>query len=370
MKTLRARNLFLLGFCLLSTELRSQPLYSMNALGYVDLSLSPGSNFVTQPFNTTDLKVAKAFPRMPAETFFTVWNSAQQSFGPTNFYDPLSGWSDPNMQFRLPQGALLWVTQQTTVSLSGELIPGISFVPGSGFGAHLLGAIPRAFSGFCSDFDTCDDTPPDQTVICKWNPVAQVCNNYTYFSLGLDSGWYDNSLNRVDVQLARGEAALFLVQAPFHVPALPPPTSLGVGHGMGRAQRTSTNFSFNFNAPSNAPFAVLRAPSLSAGAWNIVQEGITTGSVHQVTLTEPNTGSAFYRIVPPGQFSLFHETRTPGQFSFQFYAPSNGTYFLERRLATSWQNISTLADVTKGVRTFTDSSATSAKADYRVVFIP
>jgi hypothetical protein len=101
-----------------------------------------------------------------------------------------------------------------------------------------------------------------------------------------------------------------------------------------------------------------------------VQEGITTGSVHQVTLAEPNTGSAFYRIVPPGQFSLFHEVRTPGQFSFQFYAPSNGTYFLERRLTTSWQNISTLAGVAKGVRTFTDSSATSAKADYRVVFIP
>ena len=369
MKTSRACNLFLLGLCLLSTDLRSQTLYSMNALGYVDLSLSPGSNFVTQPFNTADLKVAKAFPRMPAGTFFTVWNSPQQTFGPTNLYDPTNGWSDPNMQFRLPQGALLWVTQQTTVSLSGELIPGGSLVPGQ-FGVHLLGVIPRAFSGFCSDFDTCPDTPPNETTVCKWNPVAQVCNYYTYYSLDEFSGWYDNSANRVDVQLAPGEAAMFFIPNTFYVPALPPLTSLGAGYGVGRAQRTSTHFSFDFNAPSNAPFAVLRTSSLSSGAWNIVQEGITTGSVHQVTLTEPNTGAAFYRIVPPGQFSLFDDERTPGQFSFRFYAPSNGTYFLERRLTTSWQNISTLAGVSAGVRTFTDPSATSARADYRVIYIP
>jgi len=342
----------------------------MNALGYVDLALSPGSNFVTQPFNTADLRVAKAFPRMPAGTYFAVWDSAQQSFGPTNFYNPANGWSDPSMLFRLPQGALLWVTQQTTVSLSGELIQGVSIVPSGGFGFHLLGVIPRAFSGFCSDLDSCDEPPPDQTSVCKWNPVAQMCNNYTYVSLGQDSGWYDGFGNKVNVQLARGEAALFFVPGNFYAPALPPLTSLGTGHGIGQAQRTGTNFSFHFNAPSNAPFAVLRAPSLTAKAWNMVQEGITTGSVHQVTLTEPNIGSAFYRIVPPGQFSLFDEVRTPGQFSFRFYAPSNGTYFLERRLTTSWQNISTIAGVSKGVRMFTDPSATSAKADYRVAYIP
>ena len=70
---------------------------------------------------------------------------------------------------------------------------------------------------------------------------------------------------------------IFLDPGTFYVPALPRLTSC-LGHGISRVQRTRTNFSFHFNASSNAAFTVLRVQSLSAGTWNTVQEGITTGT--------------------------------------------------------------------------------------------
>jgi hypothetical protein len=356
---------------LLYPDLHGQSVYSVNALGYVDVSLSPGSNFIVHAFNAQDHRVARLFPVMPPGTYFTSWDAGAFTWGPTNFYS--NGWSDSIVELRRQEGALLWVTQSVTVSLSGELFQGGAVAQQRSAGFYLLGMIPNAFFFSCSDFNECTHgTPPDQTQLCKWNAAGQACVLYTYFDLGFpEAGWYDSFGNKVEVQLAAGEAGFFWVPQTFFLPAAPAPASPAATYAAGTPRRTETNFTFGFNAPSNAGYAVLRATNLGFATWRSVHEGTTTGTVNSVTVNDTNVPAAFFRVVPPGQFSMFNDTRTPGQFRFQFHAPSNGTYRIERRVTPfDWQSIGTVSGVTRGIASFTDSNAVSARGDYRVRFEP
>lgn len=350
----------------------AQTVYSVNALGYADVALSPGSNFITCPFSSIDARVSRLLPIMPQGTYLALWDAAGQQFGTTNHYGPL-GWNDPAMELRFPAGALLWVTQAVTISFTGELIQGsISGVPRLS-GLYVLGVIPSQGYFLCSDFSECPaPTPPDQTTMCRWNPVAQECTLYTYMNFGLESGWYDNFGNKVDVQLAPGEAAVFYVPQTFYIPNIPGSTNTSPGLAITGSSRTPTNFTLQFHAPTFERFAVMRATSLTNMAWPVIVEDTATGTVNSITFPETAAPMAFFRLFPSSSYlQLIGNSRTPGQFQFSYYAPSNGTYVVERRGPfLTWTPVVTNLGVVKGLRRVTLLTSGTSHAQYRVRLEP
>ncbi len=367
----------LLSSFLTSVPADGQTIFSVNALGYVDIALHPGSNFVSHPFGARDHTFAALLPQMPAGTRAALWDPALQSFGPTNYFSA-NGWSIPDMPLRQPDGALVWMSQPGTISFSGEIFgPAAAMSRPAGY--HLLGVIPSQGFFTCSDFNECvNGTPPDGTTVCLWNPDLQQCDSYWYLNIGgpgdPSTGWYDASFNQVELQLATGQAGLFFVPSPFFVPTPQPPISPGsAGIHLVRPERSGNNFSFRFNADIGSTFQVLRSTSPSDATWSFVHESVTTGTVNVVTVTDTNGASAFYRIAPPHTHpSLFNAARSPGRFSFQFHAPSNSNYRVDRRpgFSLDWQIIATLTDVQRGVASFTDSNAVARTAHYRVALEP
>jgi hypothetical protein len=349
----------------------AQPAYSVNALGYADVALSPGSNFITFPFASVDARISGLLPTMPPGTSLTLWDPAGQTFGPTNHYSP-TGWSDPAMELRFPAGALLWVSQALTISFTGELIQGsITGVPRLS-GLYVLGVIPSQGYFVCSDFDECPaSVPPDQTTMCRWNPVAQECTVYIYMNLGPESGWYDNFGTKVNVQLAPGEAAVFYVPQTFYIPNIPTPTNTSPGLAITGSSRTPTNFTIQFHAPAFERFAVVRSTSLSSVAWPVIVEDTPTGNVNSVTFPETAAPMAFFQLFPASYLQLISSRRTPGQFQFSYYAPSDGTYVVERRgQSLTWTPVETTFGVVKGLRRFSHFSTFTARAEYRVRLEP
>jgi hypothetical protein len=351
---------------------QAQTVYSVNALGYADVALSPGSNFITFPFASVDARVSRLLPTMPPGTYLTFWDHMGQTFGPTNHYGS-SGWSDPAMELRFPAGALLWVTQAMTISFTGELIQGsISGVLRLS-GLHVLGVIPSQGYFVCSDFDQCPaSVPPDQTTMCRWNPVAQECTVYIYMNLGPESGWYDSFGTKVDVQLAPGEAAVFYVPQTFYIPNIPASTNTSPGLAITGSSRTPTNFTIQFHAPAFERFSVVRANSLTNFAWPVIVEDTTTGTLNSVTFPETAAPMAFFRLFPASSYlQLIGSWRTPGQFQFSYYAPSNGSYVVERRAPSlTWTPVMTNLGVMKGLRRVTHLTSGTSPAQYRVRLEP
>ena len=372
------RRLAFLGFCVAFSvsSVLAQALYSVNALAYADSSLSPGSNFITNPFNSAQNTVSNLFRSLPDGSYLRVWDPSLGGFGPTNSYAAASGWSAPDMTLLPPQGAVLWVPSPTQISFSGELFQGAITGRTYSAGTYVWGRIPAFGIIFCSSIDQCPPArPPDGTVFCKWNRAGQSCKNYTYFGSSFpEPGWYDEMFNKVDPVLEPGEAGVFYVPQSFSMPMASAPTTPAPvpAASITKPRHNGTNLTFEFNAPTGALFAVLHSTNLTDSIWQTVHEGTGTGSPATITLTPPTSAAAFYRVGTTNSSSapyLFNDLRSQGKFHFRFYAPSNGTYEVQRsnmQSPPSWQTIKSISANAKSYVSVTDTNAILASAYYRV----
>jgi len=163
------------------TAATAQSVYSVNAVGYVNVGLLQGFNLISNPLNTTNNSLESLFPSVPDFTTFYKWDENAQTFSQIATY--FFGWDHPEYVLNPGEGAFLEVPSPVTITFVGEVLQGnltnqipsnfsikSSKVPQSGLITTDLGLV-------ANDFDT----------LYRWNPAAQGYTSiHTYF-FGWDS---------------------------------------------------------------------------------------------------------------------------------------------------------------------------------------
>jgi hypothetical protein len=187
----------------------AQPVYSVNAVGYVNLTLKNGYNLIGNPLNATNNNNINAvLPSVPDFSVLLTWNAAAQQFNQADLY--FGGWFDGNnqpSQTRLDPGQAFFFQNQTggdvTVTFVGEVLQGrLTNHIGANFGFY-ASQVPQAgklsellFPGL--DFMSFNAwNAPDQ----RYHPA------YLYFAQ-----WYDPDNNPNDPFI--GVAEGFLISNP------------------------------------------------------------------------------------------------------------------------------------------------------------
>lgn len=197
----------------------AQSVFSVNAVGYVNVTLRTGFNLVANPLNGTNNSIQTIMPTAPDSTVLFRFNKATQSyFAADTYFDlpaPDGGWYDgafaksttvinPGEGFFLknPSGA-------TTLTFVGDVPQGaLTNSIGSQYGFY-SSIVPQSAS-----LDSLGFPGTDSMNYYSWDAVNQRYNQaLTYFALPApDNGWYDGAFAKVNPTPAVGEG--FLIYNP------------------------------------------------------------------------------------------------------------------------------------------------------------
>ena len=335
----------------------AQPRYSANVVGYSDADFVAGSNLVANPFNAGNNTLSNLFAGLPSGSFFLPWDPVHRTFGPANQFTSQAGWTDSAATLRRPEGGFLWLPAPKRITFVGEPWPPmcVTFPAGESVAAVL----PQYACGFCAGFNDCLMSPPDFTVVRKWDRQNQQFISCQYT---LDYGW-----DPAPPTLAPDEAALFYSPILFTAkyPGFYSPWSVRLFKPL----RDDTNFVFQFLSDGGVSYSVQRSSSLSAGPWRTIltETAIPTNGVVTVKVPTGMNDAAFYRV---DTLRLLNPSRAGTQFQFQFYA-EEGTYYQVSRSASlsgdPWHPVLAI-DGTGALVTAIDPAAASSTAYYRVEY--
>lgn len=196
--------------------------YSVNAVGYVNLTLRPGYNLIGNPLNGTNNNINTLIPTMPADSQVLRWSGAAQSFTSIDTYfdvgDPAqNGWYNANFERSttvINPGEGFFVRNAgaaVTVTFVGEVPQGNltnTVFHGYGFYSSIVpqSAGLQAAMGFPAAGDM---------IYTRWSATNQAYyGSVTYFDVGdpAQNGWYDGNFNPAEPVPAVGEG--FLIYNP------------------------------------------------------------------------------------------------------------------------------------------------------------
>jgi hypothetical protein len=116
--------------------------YSVNAVGYVNVTLKKGYNLVSNPLNNGGNTLAEILPAsspLPEDTFVVTWNATAGSQGMPGaqqaFFGPGVGWDIPTMALPPGQGFFIYIDPNTapqatyTITFVGEVPTGTLTTP-------------------------------------------------------------------------------------------------------------------------------------------------------------------------------------------------------------------------------------------------
>lgn len=202
----------------------AQSVYSVNAVGYVNVTVTPGYNLIANPLNGTNNNINTIIPTAPDDTTAFKWDNAQQQFGGAATYAGGLGWLDSSFNpstLTLAPGEGFFIRNVSgspfTVTFVGEVPQGNltnNIQPNYGFYASI---VPQSAGLSTIGFPQVTDM--QYTV---WNPAAQQYGaTYTYIGVqpGYPSGWADAGFNPVDPTPAVGEG--FLIKNPSSTTTYP-----------------------------------------------------------------------------------------------------------------------------------------------------
>jgi hypothetical protein len=189
----------------------AQSVYSINAVGYVNLTIVNGYNLIANPLNGTNNNINTIMPTAPDGSLILRWNPGSQQFAGGDNYFSGFGWLDAGF------------TPSTTVINPGE---GFFFQNNSGSPTTLtfVGEVPQgnltnrivANYGFYSSQVPQSGTltslgfpGQDGMAYLAWNPATQsYCCGYNF----LAGNWYDELFTQVDPAPTVGQG--FVIQNP------------------------------------------------------------------------------------------------------------------------------------------------------------
>jgi hypothetical protein len=113
----------------------AQAVYSVNAVGYVNLTLGRGYSMIANPLNNGSNALSQILPNVPDNTQILKFDAAQQKFSTTvNGFVAGAGWF-PDGTLRPGEGAFINLPDPATITFVGEVPQG-----------NLSQAVPVGFS--------------------------------------------------------------------------------------------------------------------------------------------------------------------------------------------------------------------------------
>ncbi len=192
--------------------------FSQNIVGYINLELYAGNNWVGNPLASSDDTLATIFQAgVPEGTSFTEWNPATQLYLPSSVYDTTTGWSI-NYSWGYGQGGLVNAPVNFINTFVGTVWPGFDptagfFVPPlvMGSGAQLLTCMVPIEATF---YDVTGRDPQNGDSVTTLDGPSQTSTT-TVFENGL---WSDGT-----PLLTVSQAAIFNTGYNFDSNAIPAP---------------------------------------------------------------------------------------------------------------------------------------------------
>jgi len=284
--------------------------YSFNIVGYVNVTLTNGYNFIGNPLNNSSNTLSVLIPSAPDGTAVYVWDVASQSFSPPSVYS--GGW-DSNRDYVIPVGKGFAVYAPTgwTATFVGEVLQGnlTNFIAGSNKFSLLASMVPQALP--------LSGTPPwslefpgtgGDNVFFFQNASLRYTDACTYFG-GL--GWFDpNGVCTTNGPVPNVGDCFFVqhpgpdinwvryftVQRPASVPALPQkglfaanePSAAAIRSLTIRSGEVTLNISNSIGGRYNVQFSTDRH------TWKTVAPD-QTGTVWRGPC--PDGGQGYYQLV-------------------------------------------------------------------------
>jgi hypothetical protein len=187
----------------------AQQVYSVNAVGYVNVSIVPGYNLLNNPLDGTNNMVSTIIPTAPDGTSLLTWNAAAQDFNQADVY--LGGWAngdgDPSTRVLAPgQGFFLQNNSgaNATITFVGEVSQGhLTNRISSNFGFY-GSQVPQSGTLSSLGFPGCEGMS-----VYPWKPVLQ---DYGQSYIYIGGAWADGDGNPADPVI--GVAEGFLLSNP------------------------------------------------------------------------------------------------------------------------------------------------------------
>jgi hypothetical protein len=202
----------------------AQTVYSVNAVGYVNLTLKPGYNLISNPLNGTNNNLNTIIPVAPDNSLALRWNPNTQAFAGGDTYFDLgnpadNGWYNSafvKTSTSIAPGEGFFIFNS---ALSDYVMTFVGEVPQG----NLTNAIPANYSFKASivpqsvDILSVGFPGVDNLIYFGWNAMAQSYSGaFTYFDLGnpADNGFYDSSFVKQTVAPAVGQGFVIFNPGP------------------------------------------------------------------------------------------------------------------------------------------------------------
>lgn len=187
----------------------AQQVYSVNAVGYVNVTLRPGFNLLNNPLNGTNNTLSTVLPVVPDGSSLLTWNPVFQDFNQADVYS--GGWidGDGNASARAldpGQGFFLQNNSgaNTVITFVGEVSQGfLTNHIHANFGFY-GSKVPQSCTLSCLGF-----TGSDGMSLYLWDPIIQ---DYRQGYVSFGGSWIDGDGNSNDPVI--GVAEGFLLSNP------------------------------------------------------------------------------------------------------------------------------------------------------------
>lgn len=149
------------------TAATAQSVYSVNAVGYVNLNLGAQFSLIANPLNGTNNLLSTILPVVPDGSQLLKWNALNQQFADANVYIDGLGWL-PDDTLKPGEGVFINLPVPTTVTFVGEVPQGslTNNLP-SNFGL-ISSIVPQSIGIAAAGLPAADG---DQVLF--WDPTTQ-----------------------------------------------------------------------------------------------------------------------------------------------------------------------------------------------------
>lgn len=152
----------------------AQTVYSINTVGYVNMTIPVGFSMIANPLNTTNNTIGSLIPNPPEDTAIFKWTGTTFVGATFSFGE----WDNPNLTLNPGEGAFIKALTVFTNTFVGEVMQG-----------SLTNAIPVGFSMKASmvpQEGTAPElgfSPPEDTIVFKYNNAQSRFEGFS-FSFG------------------------------------------------------------------------------------------------------------------------------------------------------------------------------------------
>lgn len=186
-----------------SSMAQSSNVYSLNVVGYVNVTLVPGFNLITVPLQSSDpsnsvnVCLTNITPTLGGGAYLYTWNAAAGTYNAGILAGGDGNWYDPTGSFQvttpLPPGEAFFIQNingvNLTATLVGTVVQGTNSYPvNTGYGFY------GNFEPVTGDITTNGFPIVDNSALITWNAGQQKYNT-SYYGIGTDQSAYDGSGN-------------------------------------------------------------------------------------------------------------------------------------------------------------------------------